>query len=175
MLWHVYIWRTQTSEWCQCYYVHVCNYENTTSLWICHTIVLDKDKKFYGVCCKALDLLKINCHVLLGDNHNPMLVECLCQYFNKGLTIMGNERDTVRVALERLLFILYDWNSCPVLGTYISHSFVAVGRKFAFPIDFSSGKHWQLRSSPATVERASALVARLLTYWSQKHVIGTGH
>ncbi len=54
-----------------------------------HTIVLDKDEKFYGVCRKALDLLKINCRVLSGDNHNPMLVECLCRYFNKGLTIMG--------------------------------------------------------------------------------------
>ena len=41
----------------------------------CHTIVLDKDSKFYGVCYEALDLLNINCHVLSGDNHNPMLVE----------------------------------------------------------------------------------------------------
>jgi hypothetical protein len=41
----------------------------------CHTIVLDKDSKFFGVCREALDLLKINCHVLSGDNHNPMLVE----------------------------------------------------------------------------------------------------
>jgi hypothetical protein len=162
MLWHVYIWRTQTSEWCQCYYVHVCNYENTTSLWICHTIVLDKDKKFYGVCCKALDLLKINCHVLSWDNHNPMLVERLCRYFNKGLTIMCNECDTVRVALECLLLLLYAWNSCPVPGTDISRSLVAVGCKFAFPIDFSSGKHWQLTSSPATVESYSkALATRL--------------
>jgi hypothetical protein len=61
----------------------------------CHTIVLDKDTKFYGVCREALDLLKISCHVLSGDNHNPMLVECLCQYFNKALTIRCNERDTV--------------------------------------------------------------------------------
>ncbi len=59
-------------------------------LWygFCH--VLDKDKKSYGVWCEALDLLKINCHVLSGDNHNPMLVEQLGWYFNKGLTIMRN-------------------------------------------------------------------------------------
>jgi hypothetical protein len=36
----------------------------------CHTIVFDKDSKFYGVCCEALDLLHINCHVLSGNNHN---------------------------------------------------------------------------------------------------------
>ena len=41
----------------------------------CHTAILDKDTKFYGVCRKALDLLQINCHVLSGANHNPMLVE----------------------------------------------------------------------------------------------------
>jgi hypothetical protein len=28
----------------------------------CHTVVLDKDSKFYGIFCESLDLLKINCH-----------------------------------------------------------------------------------------------------------------
>jgi hypothetical protein len=93
----------------------------------CHTIGLDKDSKYCCVCRKALDLLKINCHVISGNNHNPMLVERLCCYFNKGLTIMCNERDTVRVALESLLFLLYAWNSCPVPRTDISRSLVAVG------------------------------------------------
>jgi hypothetical protein len=69
----------------------------------CHTIILDKDSKFYGVFRESLDLLKINGHVLSGNNHNPMLVERLCRYFNKGLRIMTNKRDTVRVALEALL------------------------------------------------------------------------
>jgi hypothetical protein len=48
----------------------------------CHTALLDKDCKFFGVCHEALDLLKINCHVLSGSNHNPMLVECLNRYLN---------------------------------------------------------------------------------------------
>ena len=39
---------------------------------LCHTIVLNKDSKFFGVCCEALDLLKIHCHILSGENHNPM-------------------------------------------------------------------------------------------------------
>ena len=109
----------------------------------CHTIVLDKDSKLFGVCHEALDLLKINYHVFSGDNHNSMLVKRICRYFNKGLTIMCNKLDTVRVALESLLLLLYVWNSCPVLGTDISRtSLVAVGREFAFPIDYLSGKHW---------------------------------
>jgi hypothetical protein len=41
----------------------------------CHTAVLNKDSKFFSVCREALDLLQINCHVLSGANHNPMLIE----------------------------------------------------------------------------------------------------
>ena len=92
-----------------------------------------------------------------------MLVERLNRYFNKGLTIMCNERGTVRIALEALLLLLYAWNSCPVPGTDISHSLVAVGHEFTFPIDFSSGKHWQLTSSPATVESYSKQLAHRLS------------
>jgi hypothetical protein len=91
-----------------------------------------------------------------------MLVERLCRYFNKGLTIMCNERDTVRVALECLLLLLYAWNLCPVPGTDISRSLVAVGREFAFPIDYSAGKHWQLTSSPSTVKSYSRDLATRL-------------
>ena len=45
----------------------------------CHTIVLDKDSKFFGVFKEAVDLLQIDCHVLSGENHNGMLVECITQ------------------------------------------------------------------------------------------------
>jgi hypothetical protein len=110
----------------------------------CHTIVLDKDTKFFGVCREACDLLQINCHVLSGDNHNPMIVERICRYLNSGLKIMSNEQDTVRIALEVILLLLYAWNSCPVPGADISRSLVAVGREFSFPMDFSAGKHWEL-------------------------------
>jgi hypothetical protein len=72
----------------------------------CHTAVLDKDSKFFGVCRKALDLLRINCHVLSSSNHNPMLVERINWYLNKGLLIMCNEQDSVRVALEAILLLL---------------------------------------------------------------------
>ncbi len=124
-----------------------------------HTIVLNKDSKFFGVCREALNLLKINCCILSGDNHNPMLVERICRYFNKGLTIMCNERDMVRVALDLLLLLLYAWNSYPIPGTDILQSLVAVGRKFAFPINYSSSKHWQLTSLPDTVDTYSKQLA----------------
>ncbi len=55
----------------------------------CHTVLLDKDSKFYDIFCKSLDLLKINCHMPSGDNHNPMIVKRLCQYFNECLHQMG--------------------------------------------------------------------------------------
>jgi hypothetical protein len=128
----------------------------------CHTVVLDKDSKFFGVCREAIDLLKINCHVLSSANHNPMIVERVNRYLTKGLKIMCNERDSVRVALEAILLLLYAWNSCPVPGTDISRSLVAVGREFTFPIDFSSGKHWELTSSPSTVVSYSKELATRL-------------
>jgi hypothetical protein len=44
---------------------------------------------------------------------------------------------------------------CPIPGTNISRSLVAVGREFAFPIDYSTNKHWELTSSPSSVESYS--------------------
>ena len=130
----------------------------------CHMVVLDKDSKFFGVCREAIDLLKINCHVLSSANHSPMIIERVNRYLTKGLKIMYNERDSVRVALEAILLLLYEWNSCPVPGTNISRSLVAVGREFTFLIDFSSGKHWELTSSPSTVVSYSKeLATRLAT------------
>ena len=48
--------------------------------------------------------------------------------------------------------LLYAWNSCPVPGTDISRSLIAVGREFQFPIDYSVGKHYELTSTPRAVE-----------------------
>jgi hypothetical protein len=117
----------------------------------CRVVGLDKDSNFFGVCREALDLLEVNCHVLSGGNHNPMLVERINRYLNQGLWIMCNERNSNCVALEAILLLIYAWNSCPVPGTDISHSMVAVGRNFAFPINFSSGKHAELYSAPGSV------------------------
>ena len=50
-----------------------------------------------------------------------------------------------------------------VPGTDIYRSLVAVGKEFAFPIDYSSGKHWELTSSPTTVVSYSKELAMLLS------------
>jgi hypothetical protein len=86
-----------------------------------------------GVFKECLALLNINYHVLSGDNHNPMLVERVNRYLNKGLRIMTNEHDSIRIALEGILLLIYAWNSCPVPGTDISRSLVALGHEFSFP------------------------------------------
>jgi hypothetical protein len=128
----------------------------------CHTVVFDKNSKFFSICRESLDLLKINFHVLLRDNHNPMLVKWLCRYFNKGLCIMTNECNLVRVALEALLLPLCAWNSCPAPGTDISCSLAAIGRESAFPIDFSTGMHQELMSSLTTIESYSCNLSKRL-------------
>ncbi len=129
----------------------------------CHTIILDKDSKFYSICQEALDLLQINCHVLSGDNHNPMMVERVNRYLTKGLKIMTNEQDSIRVALKATRLLLYAWNSCPIPGTDISWSLVAIGCEFAFPIDDSTNKHWELTSPPSSVESYSQDLAMHLS------------
>ena len=107
-------------------------------------------------------LLKINIHVLSGDNHNPMIVERVNRYLNKCLTIFTNERDDVRSALEGILMSLYAWNSAPVIGTDISRSLLVVGREFNFPLDFSTEQHQILTSSKLKVTSFAAEQARLL-------------
>ena len=98
-----------------------------------------------------------------GVNHNPMLVKQVNRYLTNRLKIMCNEWDSVRVALEAILLLLYTRNLCPVPGMDISCSLVAVGQEFAFPIDYSSGRHWELTSSPSTVVSYSReLASRLL-------------
>jgi hypothetical protein len=117
----------------------------------CHTAILNKDSKFFGKCLEALDLLQINCHVLSRSNHNPMLVKWLNRYLNQDLRIICNKHDSNRVTLEAILLLIYKWNSCHVPGTKISHCMVAIGCKFAFPINFSTSKHAQLYGPLGTV------------------------
>ncbi len=92
-----------------------------------------------------------------------MLVEHINRYLNKGLRIMCNEWDSVWVALEAILILLHAWNSCPIPRTDISPSLVAVGCKFAFQINFSGGKHWELTSTPNTVVSYSKELAASLS------------
>jgi hypothetical protein len=82
----------------------------------CHTAVLNKDSKFVGVCCEAMHLFLINCHVLSGRNHSQMLMERVFYYTNRGLKIMSNKRKLIQVALEAILLLIYAWNLCPVPG-----------------------------------------------------------
>ena len=127
---------------------------------LCHTIARDKDSKFVGVFKEAANLLQINHHVLLGGNHNGMLVQCVNRYLNKSLKIMTNERDSVRVAMEAILLLLYAWNSTPI---DISHCFIALCREFQFPIDISADKHLELTSTPASVTSYSQNLATCLS------------
>ena len=110
----------------------------------------------------SLGLLNINYHVLSGDNHNPVLVECVNQYLNAGLCIMTNERDSIQIALTAILLFIFAWNSCPVPGTDISCSLVTVGRKFSFPINFLAGIHAELMSAPGAVVSYSCNLAERL-------------
>ncbi len=95
-----------------------------------------------------MDLLQINWHV--RNNHNPMLVERMIHYLNKGLKIMMNKQDLVWVAMEAILLLLYAWNSTLIPCTHLSHCFVALCQEFWFLINFATNKHFELMSTPST-------------------------
>jgi hypothetical protein len=104
-----------------------------------------------GVFKESLYLLNVNYNILSGKYHSPMLVKCINWNLNKGLCIMSNKRDSIQITLKTILLLICTWNSCPVLGTNISHSLVVVGRKFSFPIDFSADTHAELISAPGAI------------------------
>eukprot|EP00956_Cyclotella_meneghiniana_P028882 scaffold68484_cov41-Cyclotella_meneghiniana.AAC.4 len=130
----------------------------------CHTIVVDKDSKFYSVFRQTADLLKLHVHTLSRDNHNPMLVERLARYFNKTLKIFNTEhgRDP-RVSHEGLLMAQYAWNCANVPGTDISRCLMVTGREWRFPIDFSHNRHLGIVTKPRDInnyaERQAAILA----------------
>jgi hypothetical protein len=72
-------------------------------------------------------------------------------------------RSSVRIALVAILLLLYAWNSCPIPGTDISRSLVSIGHEFSFPINYSTNKHWELASSPSSVESYSKDLAIYLS------------
>ncbi len=129
----------------------------------CHTSILDKNSNCFGVCHKASDLLQISPCMLSSGNHNPMLVKWVNRYINKGLKIKANVRDSIQVALEAILLLIYAWNSWPVPGTDISRSIVAVGCEFVFSIYYWSRKHWEIVTILSTVMIYSMDLAMHLT------------
>ncbi len=92
-----------------------------------------------------------------------MMVKRVNWYLNKGIKIMTNEQESVRVALEAILLLLYAWNSCPIPGMDISRSLIAVRCEFAFPFDYSTNKPWELTSLPSTAESYSQDLATCLS------------
>ncbi len=92
-----------------------------------------------------------------------MLVKIVNCYLNKGLKIMMNERNLVRVAMEAILLLLYAWNSAPIPGTNLSHCFVALGHEFQFPINFFAIKHFELMSLLSTITSYSCDLAPCLS------------
>ena len=134
-------------------------------LWfsICHTLVIDKASAFFGIFRDVTLLLHLNCHVISSENHDAMLVERVNRFLNKGLRVMTNERNSVRIAAEAILLLIYAWNSAPIPGTDLPRSVVVTGRVFQFPIDFSASKHLELTSSPESVQSYARDQATLLS------------
>ena len=127
-----------------------------------HTIVLDKDIKFYAVFAQSCLLLDLNVNTVSSENYDAIIVERVNRYLNKGLKIFTQERGTPAVSREAILLLIYAWNSCPVPLTYIKRSMIVCGRYFSFPMDFSHETAVKLKSSKQWVDIFAAEQSRLL-------------
>jgi hypothetical protein len=128
----------------------------------CHTIVVDADSKFKGIFRETMKMLQINIHWASGNNHDSILVERFNAYLNKGLKILCTERSTTRNFVESSQLLAYAWNSAPMAETDISRSLVAVGREFAFPIDYLDSPSPTLDTTSATKQQYHEVLKDLL-------------
>jgi hypothetical protein len=107
---------------------------------ITHTIVLDVDKKLNNTYHQMCKLLDPNIHTNIGGNHDPMLVECVDNYLNKGLQIFTQDQGTPVVSREAALLLIYARKSYGVSLTNISRAIVVTGQHFSLLINFSNTK-----------------------------------
>ena len=74
---------------------------------LAHTIVLDKNSKFYAVSAQSCLLLDLNVHTASSENNDDIIVERLNRYLNKDLKIFTQERGTPSVSREAILLLIY--------------------------------------------------------------------
>ena len=130
---------------------------------IAHTLIFDRDSKFFATFKKTCELLNLNVHTLSSGNHDAMIVERVNRFLNSGIKILCQERGSTMIGREAVLLLIYAWNSAPIPLTDISRSLVVCGREFTFPIDFSPGVAIHLTSDKKNwVESFAASQASLL-------------
>lgn len=98
-------------------------------------VVIDDGNTFKGVFAQMCSILNITLWTLSKGNHKGLSVERFHRFLNKTQTIAGHSVGTHAVFSRNVRLSAYAWNSAPIDGTDIIHSFVAVGHEFRFPLD----------------------------------------
>ena len=122
---------------------------------LAHTILIDKNSKFYAVFAQSCLLLFLNVQTVISENHDAIIVERVNRYLNKCLKIFNHGRGTPAVSREAISLLIYAWNSCLVPLTDITRSMIVCGRDFFFPIEFSHETAVKLTSSKQWVDTFS--------------------
>eukprot|EP01082_Thalassiosira_pseudonana_P008343 g7453.t1 g7453 contig24:661092-664348(-) len=142
-----------------------------------HTLVLDKDSKFYSVFRETCDLLGINTHTLSAGNHDGMAVERINRYLNKTMKIFTSERGSdPRVAHEGLLMAVYAWNSAPVPVDSKPKHAKSFARRQAVVLKAShevAKVLWTLRPDPKVYQIGDhVFVRRVVKSVAKKSIVG---
>ena len=108
--------------------------------------------------------MNINVHTVSIKNHEPMIVEQINRYLNKGMKIFSEEGGTTAVSREAILLLIYGWNSCPVPMTDITRIMIVCGCQWSFPIDVSHATAVRLTRDKKWADIYAANQARVLLH-----------
>ena len=85
-----------------------------------HLVIIDDGTPFRCVFTVMCDFLQMKFAVF---------VERFYRFFNKIVTIVSNDRDTISIFAEDEINVVFSWNSVYIDGTNIIRSIPAIGRK----------------------------------------------
>ena len=104
---------------------------------ICIVLVVDDGNEFMGIFEQMAKGLKIRLHKAAKRNHKAVGVERYHRFLNHSVTILSNERQTIKCFVEAAMISAFAWNAMPTDGTDIGRSVSAIGRPLQFPMDIA--------------------------------------
>ena len=146
-------------------------------------ILVDAGSEFKDMLIKTCQVLSIGFHVVSCGNHKAILSERFHQYLNKVQQIYSANCKSYDKWIKGVHYACYAWNTAPIDGTNVAHSYAAMGRKSPFPLDvaldpsmpnFLSPGQWSLEHMEATFPLFRCQQAFYKHWWmTNVAIIGT--
>ena len=89
-------------------------------------MIIDADNRFFGNFRQMCAALNLTLASLAKRNHPAVRVERFNRFLNKVVSIATSDQGSTTVFEEAAFVASYAWNSAPINGTDIVHSFPAI-------------------------------------------------